>query len=315
MIEQVGEMNTKDILIARRWSKLEHDAQRLHKTEKEMIAEYRKLGLEERMMGSHKRQMESLNFIRKAIGEVEVVAGTELTQEVVERYVGGRVIALGGDGHFSFVSHFITDQTIIGVNADSEKSTGALLEFTPESLVESGCLKTGSCPVEQWTRMQVILDGKVLATLPLADVYIGAKLSVDMSRYVVEFEGKQEEQKTSGLLVATGTGSTGWYSKMFQTIYQNRDDFSRTDPGARFIVREEPGFDTAYFGEDHPKLSRYDILKGRIAPDSQLIIHSLTDEGIVSIDSYRDLMFDFNRGATVQIFPSDKPLSVLKAAA
>ena len=56
-----------------------------------------------------------------------------------------------------------------------------------------------------------MIDGQRL--LAFNDLFIGARTHVS-ARYRVEYAGKQEQQSSSGLLVSTGAGSTGWLSSV-----------------------------------------------------------------------------------------------------
>lgn len=63
--------------------------------------------------------------------------------------------------------------------------------------------------------------------LAVSDLFIGAKNNLDMSRYTLEYKDGQFEQKSSGLVFATGTGATGWYDAIHKTIFRRSDFFPR----------------------------------------------------------------------------------------
>src|SRR6185295_19176124 len=55
-------------------------------------------------------------------------------------------------------------------------------------------------------------DGQKL--LAFNDLFIGARTHIS-ARYRIEFRGRSENQSSSGLIVSTVAGSTGWMSSIF----------------------------------------------------------------------------------------------------
>lgn len=291
-----------EIVIARRWSKLEWEMNQKGVSQGELLAHYEAMGLYERKWLSHLEQLKSFELIRNALPGSRITVGEEIKK--ADFADAKLVVALGGDGHFSFVSHFVDSQYIVGVNADPgpRGSTGAILSFTPETFVKFlPRIKAGEFTPEYWTRLQIVLNGQEIAPNAISDVYIGARLSVDMSRYVLKFGEQEEEEKTSGLLVSTGTGSTGWHRKAHLTQQRESGVFSRNEIKAKFIAREEPG----------EPFNDYSLVRGELYPGEELVVHSYIDDAVVSPDSYRGLMYDFPAGSIVKVRVSEKPLKVI----
>ena len=111
-----------------------------------------------------------------------------------------------------------------------------------------------------------------------------------MSRHILELGEYKEEQKCSGLIVATGTGSTGWYDSSCRYLYENGNKFSKTERYSRFLITEP------YNG----KHSSYKMLEGMLELNHELLVHSLNDaSGIVTLDCIEE--YKFNRGAQVKV--------------
>ena len=289
------------IVIARKWSLFEYD---MHShdgvSEKELREKYRQMGIEERLISSHERQLSSIEKIKTELDNPQIITGPILTKRALKK--ADVVIALGGDNYFQYVSHFIDRQMLIGVNSDTEKSEGALLPFTPDTLISFlPDLMKGNYSVEEWTRLQSILNGRKLP-LALSEVFVGAKMNVGMSRYIMNVGSMQFEQKSSGLIVATGAGSTGWYDAAYQTAYGEPDHFAKTQRVAKFIGRE--------MFKGH--LTDSSLRHGIIHPGDELIITSLMRNGIVSTDASEKMMFPIKNGEQVKISLSDFPLKVIK---
>lgn len=214
------------------------------------------------------------------------------------------VIALGGDGHFLHVARFLNDQILVGINSDSETSHGDLLQFFPEdvSLIKK-YIEALDFPIANWTRLRVELDGRELPQLTNSVVYIGDLITLGMSRYVVKFKGWEEEQKSSGLIISTGAGLTGWYQGATclwdKILLEKFPRFGKDEKRARVVTRE------IYLGEK----AIFDLKEGEI-----LEVYSLMDnDAIVSTDPDRyDERFNypFLRTSKVEISISNEPLLV-----
>ncbi len=288
------------IIIVRRWSKLEWELHKKNTTQEKILDHYEKMGLKDKKWSSHLDQMNSFNKLEAFLNYPKVLEGEPLQK--ADLCGMQLVIILGGDGYFSYVSHYIDDQLVIGVKADPKKSSAVLYELDVDDFINFyPMLLQGNFTIANWTRLRAVINAKPIKELSLSDIFVGARLSVDMSRYVIYYKGVQEEQKTSGILVSTGTGSTGWWKKLNLTQQRRMGTFARTSRTARFVVRDEPS----------SRLSGYKIVSGKIKPDEVLKIRSLVDDGVVSPDSYSSLMYPFPAGDTVEISISDNPLRVI----
>jgi len=200
------------------------------------------------------------------------------------------VLSVGGDGTFLEASHFIkNDMPLLGINSDVKTSEGHLTSadrFDFEKKIQS--ILDGKFKIEKRTRLEARLDSKKIP-LVLNDVYIGEDVHYKASRYILKFNGMEEEQKNSGILISTGSGSTAWYKSA------GGKPFSKTAKEARFIVREP------YRG----RLTKCTICTGKLKDEVMQIISKMYN-GCIAVDSFK--VFNFERGDTVRIKVSDKPL-------
>jgi hypothetical protein len=86
------------------------------------------------------------------------------------------------------------------------------------------------------------VDGKPLSHLALCDAFVGERDRCVMSRPVLHFRRHREEQKSSGLLVVTGAGSTGWYRSAAKGLAPARDSFPQNSPSFCFLLTEPHEF-------------------------------------------------------------------------
>ncbi|RIV87812.1 NAD(+)/NADH kinase [Aurantiacibacter zhengii] len=119
------------------------------------------------------------------------------------------VVALGQDGLVPNVAKYLSGQKVIGINPDPARYDGVLARFAVENLADLLVRAWhDDAEVEARTMAEGRLDsGERL--LALNELFVGHR-SHQSARYLIEDGGKGEEQSSSGLIVATGTGATGW---------------------------------------------------------------------------------------------------------
>src|SRR5262245_35493959 len=121
------------------------------------------------------------------------------------------VVVLGRDGLVSNTAKYLDGQAIVGVNPDPKRIDGVLLPFRPKSAAKGVvAVLEGRAECNEVTMAEVTLnDGQRL--LAFNDFYLGQRTHVS-SRYSLTWHGQTERQSSSGVLVSTGAGSTGWFS-------------------------------------------------------------------------------------------------------
>ncbi|MBI2841686.1 MAG: NAD+ kinase [Acidobacteria bacterium] len=211
------------------------------------------------------------------------------------------VVALGQDGLVANTAKYVGGQPILGTNPDPERFDGLLLPFSPaqvEGSVER--VLDGRAQVREVTLAQARLnDGQRL--LAFNDLFIGAKTHIS-ARYRIRVGEREAVHSSSGLLVSTGAGSTGWLSSVFnmaaavtaigggQPPAPVRLDWS--DRRLFFVVREP-------FASRH---SSVDLAIGMIDPGTALTIESLMPgQGTIFSDGMEADFLRFDSGAVAQI--------------
>ncbi|MCX6707723.1 MAG: NAD(+)/NADH kinase, partial [Candidatus Woesearchaeota archaeon] len=121
------------------------------------------------------------------------------------------IISIGGDNHFQAIGHYVGEIPILGVNSDNMTSTGALLKFIPQDMKRyANRILRRKLTYEKWIKARAHLNDRLVEDA--VAVFSLSNIEDDMmTRYKLKIEGKSEVQKSSGILVTTGAGSTGWY--------------------------------------------------------------------------------------------------------
>jgi hypothetical protein len=119
------------------------------------------------------------------------------------------VVAVGPDGLVANVAKYLDGQPVIGVNPEPERNPGILVPHAPQAV--AGLL--GKPAGRDLTMVSARLDdGQEL--VGLNEVYIGHS-SHQSSRYILStVDGQRERHSSSGVVVGTGTGATGWLASL-----------------------------------------------------------------------------------------------------
>jgi NAD kinase len=119
------------------------------------------------------------------------------------------VIAVGQDGLVANVAKYLQGQPVIGVDPEPGRNAGVLVRHRSDAVVDLlTAAVAGRATVERRTMVHAALDdGQVL--LGLNEIYFGHPTH-QSSRYIVSTAGDRERHSSSGVVVSTGTGATGW---------------------------------------------------------------------------------------------------------
>ncbi|TNE80444.1 MAG: sugar kinase, partial [Bacteroidetes bacterium] len=124
------------------------------------------------------------------------------------------IIVVGQDGLVANTAKYVNGLPIIAINPNPNEYDGVLLPFkVKEAEKIIGQMIKGYSETRTVSMAEAKLqDGQRL--LAFNDFYIGAASHVS-SRYKIIYGERSEIQSSSGVLVSTGAGSTGWLSSVF----------------------------------------------------------------------------------------------------
>ena len=214
------------------------------------------------------------------------------------------VVAVGQDGLVANVAKYLSGQPVIGVNADPARNAGILVPHRPGEVAAMLPLAAaGTLATDQRTMVQAELDdGQRL--LALNEIFVG-HASHQSARYTIAYGGREEVQSSSGVIVATGTGATGWALSISRATGA-RVDLRPDDQAAVFLTRE-------------PWPSRatgVDIASGRIARgDILLLVSRMNEGGVVFADGMEGDRLEFAWGRTLRVSVADRQLRFVPSRA
>lgn len=220
------------------------------------------------------------------------------------------VVVVGDDGLLVNTAKYIRGLSVISVNADPKNFDGVLASCTTATF--SDLLKMtfeGKVNSEALTMAEAQLeDGQSLYALN--DLFIG-KSSHASARYTIEHDGKQERQSSSGVIVSTGTGSTGWLTSVMvgahglatkEAFSPETVAFPRDADYLKFVVREP--FPS--------KITGTSAVYGNVTTKKYLKIASnMAEGGVIFGDGIESDYLEFNAGRYVVIKPADQKVYLI----
>jgi NAD kinase len=213
------------------------------------------------------------------------------------------VVTIGIDGLVVNTAKYLNGQPIIAVNPDPQHIDGVLLPFTVEQApaVVAQALQ-GEMQVRPISMAEARLhDGQML--LAFNDLFIGRHDHVS-ARYRLQFGGEWENHSSSGIIISTGAGSTGWLSSLFNMANGIVTTFDQqASPVAPPTLPWEA--DRLLFVVREPFISQTsaaNIVCGAITADAPLLLEStMPDGGVIFSDGITADFLHFNAGTTATI--------------
>jgi len=203
------------------------------------------------------------------------------------------VVVVGQDGLVANVAKYLQGQPVIGVNPDPAPYDRVLVRHAPRAVDRVLMAATQrDCPIESRTMVRAQLDdGQALVALN--EIFVGAKTH-QSARYRIRWDTESESQCSSGIVVSTGTGATGWASSISRERGYNAPLPAPCDRRLTFFVREA-------FGSVSTGTS---LTAGQLGADESLTVTSRMNEGGVifgdGIETDR-LTFDWGEVAHIRL--------------
>ena len=246
-------------------------------------------------------QTRTLTAAREAVPEDWSYA--QVLREDLSRFLFSEndiVVPVGQDGLVANLAKYLDGQPVIGITPDPASSEGILTRHKVGAL--HALLKgVAHADVDIQARTMVEANaGEGLILFALNELFIGHR-SHQSARYVVQVGGSEEFQSSSGMIVATGTGLTGW-AKSIMAATHNSFDIAPEDNRAAFFAREPwPS-----------RTSGCDIAAGEIAQEARLTVLSRINEGgVIFADGIEQDFLPFDWGVEAQVRLADKKLALV----
>jgi len=214
------------------------------------------------------------------------------------------IVIVGQDGLVANVAKYLDRQVVIGINSDPDRNPGVLVPYTPgaaRELVHLAVTPAVAALVDERTMVQVAVDdGQRL--LALNEIFIGPPTHQTARYTLTTTDGQRERQASSGLIVASGTGSTGWCRSIWLERHSDLPLPSPTDTTLLWFVREawpSPATGTTW-------------TQGAIQPGDVLMVTIESDRLVVFGDGIESDCLNVTWGQTAAISASSRHLYLLR---
>ena len=210
------------------------------------------------------------------------------------------IVVIGQDGLVANTAKYSKNCPIIAVNPDQDRYDGILLPFDTSDFiqgVEDVVTNRYNAKTVRFAEAKMN-DGQRL--LAFNDLFIGVSSHVS-ARYKISYNNQVEEQLSSGLIISTQAGSTGWLSSVFNMAYGVTGLFEKKQTPKRPKLKDNE----LLFAVREPFQSvrtQIGITAGVIKNQQKLRIESLMPaNGVIFSDGIETDFLKFNSGAIATI--------------
>ena len=210
------------------------------------------------------------------------------------------IIVVGQDGLVANTAKYSRGVPIVAVNPDPKRYDGVLLPFNQHNFITAiERVISGQYHYQMMRFAEAKLnDGQRL--LAFNDLFIGAASHVS-ARYKINYNGEIEEHSSSGLLVSTKAGATGWLSSVFNMAYGVVNMFENV-PELRQPELEDNELLFAVREPFKSLRTQTQLSIGKVNDAHSLIIESLMpSQGVIFSDGIETDFLKFNSGVIATI--------------
>jgi NAD kinase len=237
---------------------------------------------------------------------------------VLPNFLFGRrdlVVTLGPDGLVVNTAKYLREQPLLAFNPDPARLDGVLIPFLASEAPQllPAALEEG-IPVRPITMAMARLDdGQVLYAVN--DLFVGQRTHVS-ARYHLTYRRKSENQSSSGIIISTGAGSTGWYRSVLtgaSGVVTGLGASASSDLLTEY--RFDAGASELRFSVREPFVSRVsaaEIVFGRLRANDVLVVASqMPHGGVIFSDGMESDFLNFESGRTARISVADRSVLLL----
>ncbi|MGW6824174.1 hypothetical protein [Streptomyces sp. NPDC055005] len=150
------------------------------------------------------------------------------------------VVVVGQDGLVANTAKYLRGQPVVGIDTDPGRNPGVLVRHRCSDT--AALLRAATAPgggAEELTMVEAVADD-TQRLVALNEIYLGSP-GHQTARYRLGSDGEEgpgEAQASSGVLVGTGTGATGWLRSLWLERGSRAGLPAPCDPRLLWFVRE-----------------------------------------------------------------------------
>jgi hypothetical protein len=170
---------------------------------------------EEVIKDSHNQQYNLVDKITASLEEqgIDYVFCPKRSYQPEDFQQSDLIISLGGDGQLLDVARYAIGKLILPIKSSSHSK--GYLTTTDKLSVEEKLMRVTEDDFNVMNRTMlkgsIMYQDQMITSYALNDIFVG-DYNNGSSKNLLSFDGKWYKQRSSGIVVTTGTGSTGWWS-------------------------------------------------------------------------------------------------------
>jgi NAD kinase len=250
----------------------------------------------------HEKFHNSLSLVQRQLSKV--IKNKIVDRSFLPSYLFNEkqvVVTIGQDGLVANTAKYVNELPIVAINPDSERYDGVLLPFRPENFIPAieNIINNRFQVKETFFAEATLNDSQRL--LAFNDLFIGASTHIS-ARYKISFNKKTEEHSSSGIIVSTKAGSTGWLSSIFNMTFGMHRFIKHKDEKPSYADLKDNQLMFAVREPFASKKSQTGIQAGIITGQNKLIIESfMPNSGVIFSDGIENDFLKFNSGSIATI--------------
>jgi len=218
------------------------------------------------------------------------------------------VVVLGQDGLVANTLKYLSTQPVVAINPDPSRWDGVLLPFRVDDAARIVAeVFTRKRKTREITMAKATLNnGQTL--YGVNDLFIGHRSHVS-ARYQMQICDRHEQQSSSGIIVSTGLGSTGWLKSILAGA-RGIGAALGTNMGSTELkdFRWESNYLYYTVREPFPsKSSAASLVFGKVSAKKPLqLVSQMPENGVIFSDGIEADYLEFNSGAQATITTAEK---------
>jgi len=243
---------------------------------------------------------------RKALEKVfRQLTAKGINHDYVERtrlnsgLVKGRdlIISVGGDGTFLRTAHYVMNgASMLGINPNPVRKEGFFTATTADGFGKIlKKIMSGKKTPKKLLRLEAWINKKRVKELALNEVFVGRRQAYNTARYTIHIGRIKEDQRSSGVIIASPAGSTAWARSA------GGEKLPLTSRQFQVVVREP------YYGRITKRLLRRKLFSGK----QNVKVTSAKGLKVVVIDSLSK-EYKLNIGDVLTVKASKQDLKVFR---
>jgi NAD kinase len=265
------------------------------------------VGIFDDYVDEHQRYHASLDYLRPLLANYDDLKLQIIDRDLVKSFIFSSkdlIVTLGQDGLVANTAKYIGAQPLIAINPDPDRYDGILMPFVPEEIkqVLGQVIKNNYHSKSVTLAEAVFSDGQKM--LAFNDFFIGVS-GHSSARYTLEIARKKESHSSSGIIISTGAGSTGWLSSVINMANSIAQSCGGQMGVSQLLNWQDRKLVFAVREPFKSKTSSINTVFGYIDDENILTLESqMPTHGVVFSDGIEDDFIHFRAGTTVKVRPA-----------